>query len=181
MPTILEALGLPPHDHLVEGRSLIPLMRGVNLDTWRDAVFSELDYSFREARLILKRTPSECRAIMVRTDRWKYVWWQDFRPMLFDLANDPQERRDLGADEAYAHIRREMEERLGDWLKARKTRVTVDDAYVGPHRHPQEARHLLRPVVIPHPALDGMRLQAGLVDLDAPAGAGRAGCSRRSR
>ena len=67
---------------------------------------------------------------MVRTDRWKYVWWQDFRPMLFDLANDPKERRDLGANDNYAHIRREMEQRLGDWLRVRKTRVTVDDAYV---------------------------------------------------
>ena len=68
--------------------------------------------------------------MMVRTDRWKYVWWQDFRPMLFDLLNDPRERRDLGAHESYAHIRRAMEERLDAWLKARKTRVTVDDAYV---------------------------------------------------
>lgn len=130
VPTMLEALGLPPHDHLVEGRSLVPLTRRIHLDTWRDAVFSELDYSFRQARLILKRKPGECRAIMVRTDRWKYVWWQDFRPMLFDLANDPQERRDLGADEAYTLVRREMEERIAAWLKARKTRVTVDDAYV---------------------------------------------------
>jgi arylsulfatase A-like enzyme len=130
VPTMLEALGLPPHDHLVEGRSLIPLTRKIHLDTWRDAVFSELDYSFRKARLILKRKPGECRAMMVRTDRWKYVWWQDFRPMLFDLANDPKERRDLGANESYAHIRREMEDRLNAWLKARKTRVTVDDAYV---------------------------------------------------
>jgi arylsulfatase A-like enzyme len=93
-------------------------------------VFSELDYSFREARLQLKRGPRDCRAIMVRTDRWKYVWWQDFRPMLFDLANDPRELRDLGANDSYAHIRREMEGRLDAWLKARKTRVTVDDAYV---------------------------------------------------
>ena len=115
---------------LVEGRSLMPLLRGEQADDWRDAVFSELDYSFREARLMLKRRPRDCRAIMVRTDRWKYVWWQDFRPMLFDLANDPKELRDLGADSAHAHIRREMEERLAAWLKARKTRVTVDDAYV---------------------------------------------------
>jgi hypothetical protein len=50
--------------------------------------------------------------------------------MLFDLANDPQERRDLGADESYARVCREMEDRLDAWLKARKTRVTVDDAYV---------------------------------------------------
>jgi arylsulfatase A-like enzyme len=130
VPTCLAALGQPAYEHLVEGRSLLPLLRGGKTDTWRDAVFSELDYSFREARLLLKRGPRDCRAMMVRTDRWKYVWWQDFRPMLFDLANDPKELRDLGADGAYAHIRREMEERLAAWLKARKTRATVDDAYV---------------------------------------------------
>ena len=131
VPTILAALGLPPNEHLVEGHSLLPLLRdGGAPASWRDSVFSELDYSFREARLLLKRKPQECRAMMVRTERWKYVWWQDFRPMLFDLVNDPRELCDLGANDAYAHIRREMEGRLAAWLKARKMRVTVDDAYV---------------------------------------------------
>ena len=130
VPTCLAALEQPANDHLVEGRSLLPLLRGGKVEPWRDAVFSELDYSFREARRILKRGPRDCRAIMVRTDRWKYVWWQDFRPMLFDLVNDPKELRDLGADSAHAPIRREMEERMAAWLKVRKTRVTVDDAYV---------------------------------------------------
>lgn len=130
VPTCLAALGQPAYDHLVEGRSLLPLLRGAKVDGWRDAVFSELDYSFREARKILGRKPQECRAIMVRTDRWKYVWWQDFRPMLFDLANDPGELRDLGAESASAGVRREMEERIAAWLKGLKTRVTVDDAYV---------------------------------------------------
>ena len=130
VPTVLAALGLPGQEHLVEGRSLLPLLRGTTGETWREAVFSELDYSFREARLILKRRPDECRAMMVRTDRWKYVWWQDFRPMLFDLASDPRELQDLGASDAHSAVRREMEERLAAWLRLRKTRVTVDDPYV---------------------------------------------------
>ncbi len=129
VPTCLAALGQPPQDHLVEGRSLLPLLRGEQ-PAWRDAVFSELDYAFREARLMLGRKPNECRAIMVRSDRWKYVWWQDFRPMLFDLADDPQERRDLGGEAGNDGVRREMEDRISAWLKGRKTRVTVDDAYV---------------------------------------------------
>ncbi len=124
----------PPTSICSKGRSLLPLLRGAQnaatTETWRDAVFSELDYSFRTARLILKRAPRDCRAIMVRTDRWKYVWWQDFRPMLFDLVNDPRELRDLGADPAYANVRREMAERLAAWVELRKIRVTADDAYV---------------------------------------------------
>jgi arylsulfatase A-like enzyme len=130
VPTMLEALNLSPNEHLVEGRSLLGLLRGQPTESWRDAVFSELDYSFREARNTLGRSPRDCRAMMIRTERWKYVWWQDFRPMLFDLANDPREWRDLGGNDAYAHVFREMEGRLEAWLKARKTRVTVDDAYV---------------------------------------------------
>jgi len=130
VPTCLAALEQPAQDHLVEGRSLLPLLRGGGETAWRDAVFSELDYAFREARLMLGRKPNECRAIMVRSDRWKYVWWQDFRPMLFDLANDPQERRDLGGEDGHDGVKREMEDRISAWLKGRKTRVTVDDAYV---------------------------------------------------
>jgi arylsulfatase A-like enzyme len=130
VPTCLAALDRPAEAHLVEGRSLLPLLRGAPCADWRDAVFSELDYSFRAARRMLARHPRDCRAIMVRSERWKYVWWQGFRPMLFDLAQDPRELRDLGADIAYAQVRRDMEERLAAWQKARKTRITVDDATV---------------------------------------------------
>ena len=130
VPTMLAALGLPAHEHLVEGRSLLPLLHGQKPETWRDAVFSELDYSFRDARRFLGRAPRDCRAIIVRTDQWKYVWWQGYRPMLFDLASDPHEFTDLGASDGHEAVRREMEERMAAWLKARKTRETVDDATV---------------------------------------------------
>ena len=130
VPTCLAALQQPAQEHLVEGRSLLPLLRGGLREAWRDAVFSELDYSFRAARLALKRGPRDCRAIMVRTGRWKYVWWQDFRPMLFDLADDPSELHDLGGEPNHAGVRREMEDRIGAWLKSLKTRITVDDATV---------------------------------------------------
>lgn len=132
VPTTLDALGLPPSRHLVEGRSLLALTRAQAAlsPAWREAVFSELDYSFREARRLLGRHPRDCRAFMVRTDRWKYVWWLDFPPQLFDLADDPTEMVDHGRDPGYATVREEMHARLFDWMRGRKTRVTVDDAYV---------------------------------------------------
>jgi arylsulfatase A-like enzyme len=64
---------------------------------------------------------------MVRTDRWKYVHWQDFRPQLFDLAADPDEFDDLGYDTAHEAVRREMRQRLLGWLMRLKRRVTVTD------------------------------------------------------
>ena len=106
---------------------MLPLLRGVDVAGWRDAVFSELDYGYREARRLLDRAPGACRAWMVRTDRWKYVHWQDFRPQLFDLAADPDEFDDLGDDTAREAVRREMRERLLAWLMRLKRRVTVTD------------------------------------------------------
>ncbi len=67
VPTFLDALESSEPAQRIEGRSLLPLSRGAGL-TWRDCVFSELDYSFRKARLVLGRKPGECRAWMVRTD-----------------------------------------------------------------------------------------------------------------
>ena len=130
VPTFLDALGLPLASERVEGRSLLPLLRGVDVAGWRDAVFSELDYGYREARRLLDRAPGACRAWMVRTDRWKYVHWQDFRPQLFDLAADPDEFDDLGDDIPREAVRREMRERLLAWFMRLRRRVTVTDDQV---------------------------------------------------
>jgi arylsulfatase A-like enzyme len=130
VPTFLDALGLDPAAHLVEGRSLLPLLHGERVDAWRDCAFSELDYSFREARRHLGRSPAECQAWMARTERWKYVHYRGLRPQLFDLLNDPLELVDLGDDPGHAGVRGEMRERIGEWLMGLKRRVTVDDAYV---------------------------------------------------
>lgn len=129
LPTILDALGLPlaAHSHLLEGASLLPLLYGAETP-WRDAVFSEADYAYRQARWTLGRAPGECRGTMVRTSRWKYVDWQGFRPQLFDLQEDPDELRDLGGQ---GHpVEREMRDRLLAWSLTRKNRTTASDAEV---------------------------------------------------
>jgi arylsulfatase A-like enzyme len=130
LPTIVESLGIGAARHRVEGRSLLPLLRGENLPEWRDAAFSELDYGFRGARRVLNRGVRECRAFMARTEEWKYVHWEGFRAQLFDLAADPREQRDLGTAPEFAAIRTRMRERLFDWLAASKRRTTVDDSLV---------------------------------------------------
>jgi arylsulfatase A-like enzyme len=131
LPTLLEALGIDParFDHRLEGRSLLPLLHGAASEPWRDAVFSEADYAYRQARWTLGRRPDECRGTMVRTQRWKYVEWQGFRPQLFDLQDDPGELQDLGASPPAAVVR-EMRDRLLDWSLTRKNRTTASDAEV---------------------------------------------------
>jgi arylsulfatase A-like enzyme len=127
LPTILDALGLPIPAHRVEGRSLLPLTRASAAPDWRSAAFSELDYGFRRARIVLGRDVRECRAWMVRTPQWKFVHWQGMRPQLFDLVADPAETNDVGGDAHYRSEALALRERLFDWLAATKRRVTVSD------------------------------------------------------
>jgi arylsulfatase A-like enzyme len=125
-PTFVRAAGGPALDHIFEGRSLLPLLRGVPTE-WRDAAVSELDYSFRRAGLDLQVPPDKARAWMMRSKRWKYVHYEGFRPQLFDLENDPRELVDRGADPALASVRDEHDERLFEWARNRRTRITMSN------------------------------------------------------
>jgi arylsulfatase A-like enzyme len=126
VPTILDALALDPASHVVEGRSLLPLTRGGDSPGWRDAVVSELDWTFRGARRRLGHPTGQHYAWMLRTDRWKYVHWTSgHRPQLFDLAADPEEFHDLGADAAYAPVREALRGRLLAWFTGLKRRTTI--------------------------------------------------------
>ncbi len=128
IPTFVEALGGKPKLHILEGRSLCSVLKGNHQVDWREAVFSEADYAWRGARLSLDLTPDQTRAYMIRTKDWKYISYDTFRPQLFNLVNDPCELRDLGASNAHAAIRQEMEGKLNQWLRLRRNRTTVAPA-----------------------------------------------------
>ncbi len=125
-PTFVDAVGGSVPAHILEGQSLLPLLRGEAVG-WRDVAVSECDYAFRKARQILGRVPAESRAYMLRTDRWKYVEYDGFRPQLFDLSADPQELHDLGADPGHEDVRQHLHERLFDWMRNRQMRTTISD------------------------------------------------------
>jgi arylsulfatase A-like enzyme len=126
LPTFLDALGLPSAPEWLEGRSLLPLLHGHAAPDWREAVFSENSFAFRDAvRLPTGRPVDGCLMTMVRTARWKYVHYEGLRPQLFDLAADPDEYVDLGLDPAHAQVREEMSRRLFDWSRQRKRFPTM--------------------------------------------------------
>jgi len=130
-PTFLEVCGGDPaqQSHRLEGRSLMPLIAGRKPERWRDCVVSEYDYSIQYGAAF-DTAPRDQRLFMVADTEWKYVHAIGYRPMLFDLANDPQELRDLGADPNYAGICRRYAGKLADWGLRQSQRVTRSEAQI---------------------------------------------------
>ena len=126
-PTFLEIAGGAPVPHILEGRSLLGVLRGETLSEWREAAFSEFDYSFRRARNILGIPPHQARGYMVRTDDWKYILYEGFPSQLFDMKNDPRELIDLGASPDHEAVRHELGDRLFEWFRKLRLRVTISD------------------------------------------------------
>ncbi len=130
VPTILEALNIAAPMHRLEGRSLLPLLHGKPIESWRETVYSELDYSYRQARLLLGKDVQQCRAFSLRNEQYGYVYWQDEPEQLFDLKADPEQFHDLGREQSTAQIRADFRGQLLDFLSRRKHRTTVSDTSV---------------------------------------------------
>jgi arylsulfatase A-like enzyme len=127
LPTFLDSLGAEAQTHRLEGLSLLPLLHDPAPQTWRDAAFSEAEFAVRSARLELGLEPHECRAFMVRTAEWKYIFYEKYRPQLFDMLNDADELHDLGESADHVEISAQLHERLFKWLRTRPIRGTLSE------------------------------------------------------
>jgi arylsulfatase A-like enzyme len=128
-PTFVEWFGGKPKPHWLEGRSLVPWLHG-RKPPWRDVAISEYDYAFDLARVKLKVPVPEARMYMVTDGRWKYIHADGFPPMLYDLAEDPDEYVDLGQSPPHAHERARLYEQLARWSRMTRTQTTVSDEEV---------------------------------------------------
>lgn len=113
--TFVDAAGGEVSRPHLEGLSLLPLLHGASQVPWRRFVISEYDYALLPAADALGKDGSNAQLYMIADKRWKFVHAEGFRPMLFDLENDPQELRDLGGEPAYADIRQTMADALLRW------------------------------------------------------------------
>ena len=67
---------------------------------------------------------------MIRTEKWKYIYYKGFPAQLFDLKNDLDEFKDLGQSKEHLKIREELKELLLQRLINRKNRIAATDEFV---------------------------------------------------
>jgi arylsulfatase A-like enzyme len=144
IPTFLEALGADPAQqaHRLEGRSLVPLLRG-QPTAWRRFAISEYDYSLQPAAAKLGIEPRDARLFMIADRRWKLIHALGFRPMLYDLEADPNEFRDLGADPAFEDERRRLMGALNAWGLRLSQRTTISEQQIRDRRGKSQRRGIL--------------------------------------
>lgn len=101
-PTLITMAGESP-EAFIQGKSLLPLLQGHEERLW-PVTFHEHLFEYHNR---LPQTEG------VRTDRWKYMRYFDFSPVLeelYDLEKDPNEIENLAGDTAFAGILQELRE-----------------------------------------------------------------------
>ena len=123
--TFVDAAGAKVPDHILEGRSLMPWLRGERVDAWRRFAVSEYDYSATPQCEALGLEPRDARLFMVFDGRHKLMHAEGgFRPMLFDLEEDPEEFRDLAKGDGGAETAARLYGLLAQWGRRLSQRVT---------------------------------------------------------
>jgi len=125
-PTLLELAGCTTEDKNFGGKSLIPFMKDMKPETWRDAIFTQ----FNGVELYYSQ-----RSVITKDFRYTFNGFD--RDELYHLSKDPYEMNNLADDPAYEDIKKELCRRM--WIFAKEQDdpmincyVTVGIAPVGP-------------------------------------------------
>ncbi len=133
VPTILQAVGarLPPQ---IDGRSLLPFLRGGMAPNWRDAVHWEFDFrdtATSAAQHALGLQAEQCSLTVLRDHQYKYVHFSDLPPLFFDLEKDPHQFENRAGDPAYGSLICRYAQQMLSWRMAHEDR-TLTGHFVGP-------------------------------------------------
>ncbi len=119
LPTLAEIASVEAPSG-VDGRSLVPLLKGEPNAAWRDAYFDTYDMIY------LGDDGEKPHMRMMRTDDWKLVLYHDEqgnpldggrRHELFDLERDPRELDNLYGKPPAATVQPNLEEKLRAWMR----------------------------------------------------------------
>ena len=113
----------------IDGRSLVPFLKGKSPEGWRDDVFFEHD--FRDVRgqaveRALGISSDECCYAVIRGRKWKYVHFAALPPLLFDLEADPHELHNLAGDPAMRDVLLDCAQRMLDWRLTSQERTLTN-------------------------------------------------------
>ena len=124
-PTILELAGAEVPDRM-QGRSMVPLLRGENPADWRDAVY----YQYYEGPELPGSWHAVARHYGIRTDRYTLAHFPDHDEWeLFDLEADPDQLTSVYGNAEYADVQEYLKQRLSELQEQYE-----DDTW--PHIHP---------------------------------------------
>jgi choline-sulfatase len=95
------------------GKSLVPLLSGASVN-WMNEAYSEYPPE--------RDQPAER---MIRSGKWKLVYFDRMRSQLFNLENDPHEFNDLAEDAGHKEIREKLLEQVLDGWSPKQVNIEV--------------------------------------------------------
>ena len=124
-PTFLEQAGGGKAGHILEGYSLLPILHGQSDKTPRTVAICEYDYSASPIAQRLNASVRDAVMFMVANEKWKLIHCEGgYRPILFDLKNDPDELIDLGDSADHSDVIAQMYDHLFAWARRTSQRTT---------------------------------------------------------
>lgn len=130
-PTFLDLAGVPVPDYM-QGRSLVPLLRGESPADWRTAIY------YRYYHDPGHHNTAAHLGIRTATHKLIYYWKQDAYEM-FDLTADPHEQRNLlhaSTQEQSPAVKAKFTELKDEMVRLKEQYKDTDDRYADPATWP---------------------------------------------
>lgn len=119
-PTVLELAGAEIPERM-QGRSLVPLLKGEEPSDWRDAVY----YHYYEGPELERGWHDVAKHYGVRTNRYTLAHFYTHDEWeLFDLDQDPEQLESVYGDPDYAEVQKELKQKI----KELQQQYEVEDA-----------------------------------------------------